>query len=63
MGRDLIESKLKKRKVSYMLKGFTTYVSSEVLFELFPVESLMLVLTDVELVDNGLTVAYALTKS
>lgn len=46
-----------------MSKGFTTYVSSEVLFELFPAESLMLVLTDVELVDNGLTVAYALTKS
>lgn len=42
---------------------FTTYVSSEVLFEVFAVEFSVLVITDVELVDDGLTVAYALTKS
>lgn len=45
-------------------RWFTTYVSSEVLFELFPVKFVkMLVLTDVELVDDGGTVTYALTKS
>lgn len=36
----------------YFLR-FTTYVSSEVLFVLFAVESNVLVITNVELVDDG----------
>lgn len=45
-------------------RRFTTYVFSEVLFKLFPVEFVnVLVLTGVELVDDGLTVTYTLTKS